>query len=58
MLLSQGRADAVKAYLVGRGIDGSRMISAGYGPDQPIETNRTAAGREKNRRVEFMILQQ
>ena len=30
----------------------------GYGPDQPIETNKTAGGREKNRRVEFFITQQ
>ncbi len=58
MRLSQARADSVKAYLVGRDIDASRMVSVGFGPDQPIETNRTAAGRERNRRVEFMITKQ
>jgi len=58
MRLSQSRADAVKAYLVGRGIEASRMVSVGFGPDQPIETNKTSAGRERNRRVEFMITQQ
>ena len=36
----------------------SRMEAKGFGPDQPIETNKTAAGREKNRRVEFFITQQ
>jgi outer membrane protein OmpA-like peptidoglycan-associated protein len=58
MRLSQARADAVKAYLVGRDVEARRMVSVGFGPDQPIETNKTAAGREKNRRVEFMITQQ
>jgi len=58
MRLSQARADSVKAYVVSRGIDASRLVSVGFGPDKPIETNRTAAGRERNRRVEFMILQQ
>ena len=56
--LSQARADSVKAYLVGKGIGSDRMEAKGYGPDQPIENNKTAAGRERNRRVEFMITQQ
>ena len=42
----------------GWGSTSSRMEAKGYGPDQPIETNKTAAGREKNRRVEFFITQQ
>ncbi len=58
MRLSQARADSVKAYLVGHNVNASRMVSVGFGPDQPIETNKTAAGRERNRRVEFMITQQ
>jgi len=53
--LSQQRADAVRQYLMGLGIDGARLEARGYGSDQPIETNRTEAGREKNRRVEFVI---
>ena len=56
--LSQSRADAVRQHFVGLGIEPSRMEARGYGPDQPIETNKTAAGREKNRRVEFIITQQ
>ncbi len=58
MQLSQARAEAVREHLVGLGIDPSRMQAQGFGPDQPIETNKTAAGREKNRRVEFFITQQ
>lgn len=56
--LSQARADSVRAYLAGHGIEGERLEARGFGPDQPIETNRTAAGREKNRRVEFVITKQ
>jgi outer membrane protein OmpA-like peptidoglycan-associated protein len=56
--LSQARADAVLGYLVGRGVQADRLEARGFGPDQPIETNKTAAGREKNRRVEFVITQQ
>jgi outer membrane protein OmpA-like peptidoglycan-associated protein len=56
--LSQARADSVRTYLAGHGIAPDRMEAHGFGPDQPIETNKTAAGREKNRRVEFVITQQ
>ncbi len=56
--LSAARADSVRAYLVGKGIGADRLESRGFGPDQPIETNKTATGREKNRRVEFVITQQ
>jgi len=56
--LSQARADSVLAYLVGKGISSDRLEARGYGPDQPVDTNKTAVGRERNRRVEFMITQQ
>ena len=42
-------------YLKNQGVEGSRMRSVGLGETQPIDTNRTAAGRAKNRRVEFNI---
>ena len=58
MTLSQARADAVRQHLIGLGVGAARLEAVGFGPDQPIETNRTNAGREKNRRVEFVILQQ
>jgi OOP family OmpA-OmpF porin len=55
ILLSMARADAVKAYLVRKGIGAERMIVSGRGPDQPIDDNATPAGRARNRRIEFTI---
>ena len=54
--LSEARAASVRRYLIEHGIEPERLESKGYGPDQPIASNRTAAGREQNRRVEFMII--
>ena len=56
--LSSARAAAVKDYLVKKGVDPSRLDSVGFGWERPVDTNATAAGRAKNRRVDFMILDQ
>jgi outer membrane protein OmpA-like peptidoglycan-associated protein len=58
MKLSQSRADSVKSYLVNQGVEPERMEARGFGPTQAIADNRTAAGREQNRRVEFIITSQ
>ena len=54
MKLSQARADAVRAYLVAKGIASSRLVSKGYGFHRPLVDNTTAANRELNRRVQFI----
>jgi OmpA-OmpF porin, OOP family len=53
--LSKDRAEAIKAYLVEQGANPSRIEATGYGKSQPIATNKTAAGRQQNRRVEFTL---
>lgn len=53
--LSDDRAAAVKTYLAGKGITDDRVVSRGFGEDKPVESNSTPEGREKNRRVEFVI---
>ena len=55
MRLSKERAEAVKAYLVSKGANASRIEAVGYGSSQPIATNATAEGRQQNRRVEFTL---
>jgi len=55
--LSEKRAKAVVDYLVDKGIDKSRLAFAGYGFAQPIASNDTPMGRQKNRRTEFKVLE-
>jgi OOP family OmpA-OmpF porin len=54
--LSLRRADAVKAYLISKGIDGSRVYTEGKGETQPLADNKTADGRAKNRRVTVEVV--
>ncbi|MDL9998692.1 OmpA family protein [Variovorax sp. J22P240] len=54
--LSVRRAEAVKAYLVSKGIEKNRVYTEGKGKSQPIADNRTAEGRAKNRRVEIEVV--
>jgi OmpA-OmpF porin, OOP family len=53
--LSQARAEAVRDYLVAKGIDASRLKPIGYGPSRPVADNNTREGQQKNRRIEFSV---
>ncbi|MEL7145025.1 MAG: OmpA family protein [Bacteroidota bacterium] len=57
LTLSDQRAKAAKQYLVDKGINASRITATGFGIANPVATNSTAAGRAKNRRVEFEVIQ-
>ena len=56
--LSQERVNSVRTYLIKRGVPAERLEAVGYGEAKPISSNETAAGREKNRRVEFVLIDQ
>jgi OOP family OmpA-OmpF porin len=54
--LSVRRAEAVKAYMVSKGIERNRVYTEGKGEKQPVADNKTAEGRAKNRRVEIEVV--
>jgi len=54
--LSERRANAVKAYLVSKGVEANRVYTEGKGKKQPVADNKTAEGRAKNRRVEIEVV--
>ena len=51
--LSDARANAVRDYLIGKGVNPGQLTARGYGPDQPVPDNTTVTGRAANRRVEL-----
>jgi OOP family OmpA-OmpF porin len=54
--LSLRRAEAVKAYMVSKGIEANRVYTEGKGEKQPVADNKTTEGRAKNRRVEIEVV--
>jgi outer membrane protein OmpA-like peptidoglycan-associated protein len=58
MKLSQGRADAVRTYLITQGVPAPHLSAEGFGPTKPIASNASSKGKALNRRVEFKIIGQ
>ncbi|MFO0568887.1 MAG: OmpA family protein [Polyangiaceae bacterium] len=56
--LSEDRAESVKKYFTDKGVEASRIQTRGAGPKEPIADNKTAAGKQKNRRIEFKLITQ
>jgi outer membrane protein OmpA-like peptidoglycan-associated protein len=54
--LSRRRATSVEAFLLRNGVDPERIVARGVGEAEPVATNRTAAGRQQNRRVEIVMI--
>ena len=54
-MISEIRANAVKSYLVGKGIENNRILAFGHGPQKAIATNKTEKGKQLNRRVEIQL---
>lgn len=58
VVLSKARAQSVRRYLISRGVQSSRLEAEGYGPDRPLVKEVDAASLQKNRRVEFVVVEQ
>ena len=56
--LSKARADAVKQYLIGKGIAATRISTQGYGADRPVALNDSDSNRQLNRRTEVRIIKE
>jgi outer membrane protein OmpA-like peptidoglycan-associated protein len=54
--LSEDRANAVKQYLVKKGIVAERIVAKGYGDSEPVADNNTASGKQQNRRTEVRVI--
>jgi outer membrane protein OmpA-like peptidoglycan-associated protein len=54
--LSEQRANAVRSFLIGKGIDGTRIVAKGYGESKPVASNENEEGRASNRRTEITVL--
>ena len=55
-ILSVRRAESIKSYLTGKGVEANRVYTEGKGKKQPVADNKTAEGRAKNRRVEIEVV--